>query len=161
MKNLAIYLQVRTGYKRRGLNQFVRNTILAAINEGNPLLAKDKTKREMSVVLSDDAHLHELNLAFRGQDKATDVLSFAGHAIGDKYLGDIVISMEHCVEQAERAQHSLDDELALLIIHGTLHLIGYDHDTSANRETMWRVQRAALERALQKKLSDRLFDPQD
>ena len=67
--------------------------------------------------------------------------------------------MERCAEQATEANHSLDDELALLTIHGMLNLLGYDHGDDAERETMWRVQRAAQKTALARDLSARQLDP--
>jgi len=57
----------------------------------------------------------------------------------------MVISMERCAEQAAAAGHSIDSELALLVVHGTLHLLGYDHDTRARKVRMWLAQTRALE----------------
>ena len=104
----------------------------------------------LSIVITDDAHVAALNLQFRGMDAPTDVLSFPADAppiaIPDEppYLGDLVIAYPYAASQAERAGHNLDDSLSLLVVHGTLHLLGYDHDTDANRAKMWAAQEAAL-----------------
>jgi probable rRNA maturation factor len=97
-----------------------------------------------------------LNQAFRGVPGPTDVLSFpfeepgpesaerGSEATPDRYLGDIAISVETARRQATRWGVSLARELALLVIHGTLHLAGYDHHTPAARRRMWRVQARLL-----------------
>ena len=137
----------------------MRNAANAAVAEGKPELLNDSIQHEVSIVLSDDAQLQTLNRDFRGQDKPTDVLSFEGQDPDGVYLGDIIISMARCAEQATEANHSLDDELALLTIHGMLHLLGYDHGDDAEREAMWQVQRAAQKTALARDLSERQLDP--
>lgn len=104
----------------------------------------------LSIVITDDSHIAALNLQFRGVDAPTDVLSFPADeppvAIPDEppYLGDLVIAYPYAAVQAERAGHNLDDSLALLVVHGTLHLLGYDHDTDSNRAKMWAAQDEAL-----------------
>jgi len=91
---------------------------------------------EISVTFVDDARIHELNKQFRNVDSATDVLSFplGENGVYDKnpetgasLLGDIVISLETAVRQAESYQHSLQREIAFLTVHSMLHLLGYDH----------------------------------
>ena len=159
MSQIQIHLQTKAAYRRRGLTAFVRNAANAAVAEGKPELLNDGIQHEVSIVLSDDAQLQTLNRDFRGQDKPTDVLSFEGQDPDGVYLGDIIISMERCAEQATEANHSLDDELALLTIHGMLHLLGYDHGDDAEREAMWQVQRAAQKTALARDLSERQLDP--
>lgn len=110
-------------------------------------------KEEVSVVLSDDKYIRSLNSQYRGKDVSTDVLSFALNE-GDEpvivggsdetLLGDIVISMETTVRQAEEYGHSLERELAFLALHGMLHLIGYDHETDEQREEMRREEEHVL-----------------
>jgi probable rRNA maturation factor len=129
--------------------RLVRRAALAALAQAQPINAP-----EWSIRLTDDAELHNLNRQYRHTDKPTDVLSFGGEGYRDGaplhnaaptgYLGDIVISMERCAAQAAKGGHALDDELALLVIHGTLHLLGYDHDTRARKTTMWAAQSRAL-----------------
>ena len=82
-------------------------------------------QREVSLVLTDDREIHELNQRFRNKDKPTDVLSFG---YDDPHvLGDIIISVERARAQAESRNVTLDSELELLAVHGALHLLGYDH----------------------------------
>lgn len=109
---------------------------------------------EVAIVISDDATLHELNRRFRGVDRPTDVIAFtndprgpfgAGAAGMPRYLGDIVISVERAVAQAEEAGGALIEELQLLTVHGVLHLLGYDHTTPAEKTQMWTAQAAVLE----------------
>ena len=159
MPQIQINLQSKAAYRRRGLTAFIRNAVNAALAEGKPELLDDSLEHEVSIVLSDDAQLQTLNRDYRQQDKPTDVLSFEGQNPDGIYLGDIIISMERCAEQASEANHSLDDELALLVIHGVLHLVGYDHATDEERETMWQVQRNAQKTALARTLSARQQNP--
>jgi len=104
---------------------------------------------ELSVVLSDDKTLHELNLRYRGIDRPTDVLSFAADRNGTPegepaYLGDLILSIPTIERQAQDEQHTVEDGVLLAVVHGTLHLLGYDHDTADSQEVMWAVQAEAL-----------------
>jgi probable rRNA maturation factor len=100
----------------------------------------------LSIVIGDDAHIARLNLQFRGVDAPTDVLSFPADASAvpadddAEYWGDIVIAFPYAAAQAAREGHALMDSLQLLVVHGTLHLLGYDHDTPEARAEMWAVQ---------------------
>jgi len=97
------------------------------------LEALGKSAMELSVLLTGDEGIRALNRDYRGQDQATDVLSFSQleEEGGDTgLLGDVVISVETALRQAGEHRLSLDEELALLLIHGTLHLLGYDHERS-------------------------------
>lgn len=81
--------------------------------------------RELSILLTDNDEIRELNREYRGKDKPTDVLSFP---MDDEcMLGDIVISIEKAVSQAGEFGVSFDEEMARLLVHGLLHLAGYDH----------------------------------
>jgi probable rRNA maturation factor len=103
---------------------------------------------EITVVLDDDAHIQNLNLQFLGIDTPTDVLSFPSDEIDpeteNRYLGDIIISYPRAVAQAQAAGHSVESELQLLVVHGTLHLLGYDHAEENEKRNMWEVQRNIL-----------------
>ncbi len=107
-------------------------------------------RSSMTVVITGDETVAALNRQFRGVDSPTDVLSFPAAVlpvdIPDEppYLGDLVIAYPYTAAQAERELQSLADTLLLLVVHGTLHLLGYDHDTAANRRRMWAAQEAAL-----------------
>ena len=88
---------------------------------------------ELSLVLCDDAFIQPLNRDWRGKDAPTDVLSFAqqeGEEVrdDDPVLGDLVISVDTAARQAAERGHALDQELAVLLVHGLLHLLGYDHE---------------------------------
>ena len=103
----------------------------------------------VSIVLAGDASVRRLNRDFRGKDANTDVLSFPSGVPelpdGTRPLGEIVISVAQAARQAEAAGHSLASELRLLVIHGYLHLLGYDHEVDDG--TMMRLQ-GRLARAL-------------
>ena len=104
----------------------------------------------LSLVLTDDAQLQQLNQAYRQIDAPTDVLSFAaGEPLVElpdaiPYLGDILISVPFASRQAAAEGHSLPDELQLLAVHGVLHLLGHDHMQPAEKEIMWAAQTAVL-----------------
>jgi len=102
---------------------------------GQILEKLDETDCELSLLLTDDVEIQELNRTYRDLDKATDVLSFpqdedAVNETGDTLLGDVVISVETAARQAEEHHLSFNEELILLAIHGILHLLGYDHERS-------------------------------
>ena len=117
-----------------GLRMLVRrccNAVLRMENFPGPA--------EISVTFVNNEQIHELNRQYRDKDMPTDVLSFpmgengeydVNHDTGAKILGDIVISMEKAVEQAQRYGHSLEREVGYLTAHSMLHLLGYDHETS-------------------------------
>ena len=93
--------------------------------------AAPAVRGELTVVLTDDAEIRRLNRTYRGKDRATDVLSFSlGDGRGDtELIGDVVISVDTATRQARSYGASLEEELARLLVHGTLHLCGYDHQT--------------------------------
>lgn len=105
---------------------------------------------DLTIVLADDRQLHELNLDYLGVDAPTDVLSFPASETdpetGSIYLGDIAISVPRAAQQAEAAGHSVEAEAQLLVVHGTLHLLGYDHSTDEEKAVMWGEQARVLER---------------
>ena len=95
----------------------------------------DRRGGEVSVLLVDDAEMRRLNRDYRGVDRTTDVLSFALNE-GEEpdpqplFLGDIVVSVERARVQAQEAGVTLEAEMARLLVHGALHLLGYDHERS-------------------------------
>ena len=110
-------------------------------------------KGEVNIILVDNAYIRELNRTYRGQDKATDVLSFnlsdsdeMTEVEDDQMLGDVFISVEKAVEQAREYGHSLEREVAFLFVHGILHLLGYDHESPDEEKTMTARQNVILER---------------
>jgi len=105
---------------------------------------------DLSIVIVGNKKIRQLNLGFREIDAATDVLSFPDGEVdpdtGKRYLGDIIISYPFARKQAQDESHSLDEELQLLVVHGMLHLLGYDHTTPAEKEKMWTAQSRILGR---------------
>ena len=115
------------------------------------LEAEGATEREVSVLLTDDVEIQGLNATYRAKDKPTDVLAFAldegeGGAL-DPSLGDVVISVERAASQARSRGVTLDAELELLAVHGTLHLLGYDHDAPDEAKLM-RARTRAIRKPL-------------
>ena len=108
---------------------------------------------EVSISLVDDETIHQYNLQFRNKDKSTDVLSFplgesgvydVNPDTGRFLLGDIVISMETAIRQAESFGHTVDRELAFLTVHSMLHLLGYDHENGGLEEARMREKEEAI-----------------
>ncbi len=104
----------------------------------------------LSIRITDDAEMQDLNLRFRGIDKTTDVLSFGDDFtdpdLESRYLGDVVISYPQAKNQANNLGHTAAEELQLLIIHGVLHLLGYDHGTETEKKRMWSLQGKVLKK---------------
>jgi probable rRNA maturation factor len=103
--------------RRRELARFLRQAIRAAGLPG-----------EVSVLLTGDGTIRALNRKYRRKDKATDVLSFPAAEMAQGIAGDLVISLETAYLQAKDRGHSLDMEIRVLLLHGLLHLAGYDHE---------------------------------
>lgn len=95
----------------------------------------------VAVRITGDRELRRLNRDYAGEDAVTDVLSFAGSG---EHVGDLAISWPTAVRQSESFGHNTTAEVALLAVHGLLHLLGWDHGTAAERREMNRLTRAAL-----------------
>ena len=95
----------------------------------------------VAVRITGDEEMRSLNRTYAGDDHATDVLSFEGSGA---HVGDIAVSWPRVVEQAEQWDHSAKDELSVLLVHGLLHLLGWDHGTAAETEEMWRLTYSAV-----------------
>lgn len=104
---------------------------------------------EVNVTLVNDDEIHRLNLEFRNIDKSTDVLSFPLGENGEYdvnpengclMLGDVIISVEHALRQAEEFGHSKEREIAYLTVHSVLHLLGYDHVDEAEEKRIMRMK---------------------
>jgi probable rRNA maturation factor len=104
----------------------------------------------VTISLEGNNRIRELNRQFRGLDEPTDVLSFESGEIdpetGDLYMGDVVISLPKVREQARQAGHAVRDELALMVVHGILHLNGYGHDNQEAEKEMFSLQNEILSR---------------
>jgi probable rRNA maturation factor len=105
----------------------------------------------LSVLFTDDETMRDYNWQYRQVDAPTDVLSFPADeppvALPDepRYLGDLIVAYPYTQVQAECEGYPMDDMLVLLVIHGTLHLLGHDHDTPENLAAMWAAQASALQ----------------
>jgi len=112
------------------------------------VFAHQSVDGDMTIVLTDDAQLHELNREYLGIDAPTDVLSFPASETDPetarRYFGDVLISVPRSEEQALSAGHGLEAEVQLLIVHGTLHLLGLDHTEDEEKARMWHVQTEIL-----------------
>lgn len=108
---------------------------------------KVDTDAELSILLISAAHIRKLNARFAGDDYATDVLSFPMLEDDDNslLLGDVVICPEIARTNASKVGHELGAEIDTLLVHGTLHLLGYDHDEEEGKARMERRQRELLE----------------
>lgn len=107
------------------------------------------THSNVTLMITDNASVQQLNRQYRGIDAPTDVLSFENRPDRDfpdlepameHYLGDIIIAYPVARAQAEATGHTVIEEIILLAIHGALHLLGFDHDTPQNKDKMWAAQ---------------------
>lgn len=138
----------KVSYKLKMLIRRAIEQTLACEQYGNDL--------QLSVTLTDDAGIQELNARFRGVDAPTDVLSFPLFDFEDEtneppvdemenMLGDIVLNLDRARAQAEEYGHSLEREVAFLTVHSMLHLLGYDHETGeADEQDMRERQRVVM-----------------
>lgn len=141
----VLFTRRRRAGARGGDARHVKRAIAATLE------AEDATAREVSVLLTDDAEIQALNRDYRAKDKPTDVLAFAldesEDGAVDPSLGDVVISVERAVAQAASRKVTVDAELELLAVHGTLHLLGYDHAEPEEAKLM-RARTRAIRRKL-------------
>ena len=144
------------------LAESVDDERLAEIAHGVLRREGQPTGTALTLVITTDDAIQELNRLYRQLDRPTDVLAFAAHEIGQgsdcddtgfvtadvdfsRYLGDVVISHDTAATQAAEQGHGLDRELALLVIHGCLHLLGYDDEAPEPRQHMWARQQELWE----------------
>lgn len=145
---MATDVQVAPAFRRRVRKKDIRQWVEATLR------AEGLTEiPDLAVVITDDDAIRALNRDFRGVDEPTDVLAFGEEAPGPfvlapdepLYLGDVVISLERAQAQAEERGGFVKAELQLLLVHGILHLLGYDHADEEGRKEMWARQEAILE----------------
>jgi probable rRNA maturation factor len=120
---------------------FVRGVLTRAATVPEVLARLPDDDGTVAVRITNDEEMARLNRAYAGEDHATDVLSFAG---AGRHIGDIAISWPAVVRQSRQYGHDVKTELALLAVHGLLHLLGWDHGTAAERKEMNRLTRTAL-----------------
>jgi len=144
----TVDIQVDPAYHRllkvRRLRQIAAAVLAAEAVQG---------RAKLSLVLTNDDTVKELNRKYRGQDKTTDVLAFplseqstafVSPPRAAAHLGEVVISYPQAERQSKEAGHSPEEELALLIIHGVLHILGYDHQRAAQAQRMRAREQAIL-----------------
>ncbi len=165
--NTQIYIQIderfQTCVEEAWLTAAARATLHAC----------QRDELSISILVVDDDELRRYNRIYRQQDAPTDVLSFAvqeGPAPAaevpdalaaelDADLGDLVLAFPYASRQAIQHGHTLAAELQLLVVHGTLHLLGYDHETETQHADMWRKQSAILSSLTDEDLTPRLTTP--
>ena len=109
----------------------------------NLLLDKGIDKAEVSITFVGNSKIKELNKTYREKDEITDVLSFP---IDEELLGEVIISLPRAIEQAEDYGHSLRREVAFLMVHGLLHILGFNHKTDADKSEMREAEEVLLEK---------------
>lgn len=134
------------------VDEKLSDTVKEAVEKVGQLYALDNA--EVSITLTNNEHIHEINREYRKVDRPTDVISFALNE-GDEpniegeipvnMLGDIIISVEKAIEQAGDYGHSVRREIAFLTVHGMLHLLGYDHIEEADRVEMRKEEDFVME----------------
>jgi len=131
-----VHLQGATGsggLQPPGIKRFARDVLkLEGVTLGG-----------VTIVFTDDAGIRDLNARFRNMDRATDVLAFP-LPDEDGYIGDVIISLERARVQAPRFENDPEAELARLMVHGLLHLLGYDHHRPQDGRRMKAAERRAL-----------------
>jgi len=139
----VVHVEIAPRYLRWVSAAGLRTAARAALRHQN---APDAAA--LSVRVAGDAELRALNLQFRHEDHATDVLSFPSGAPGPGqdglYLGDIAMSYGRAATQARHGRHPVKAELQLLVVHGVLHLLGHDHATPEEQSRMWLAQAEIL-----------------
>jgi probable rRNA maturation factor len=152
-KKMKVSLTVDKPYSREVKRSWLRTVISKTL-----ATAKADTRVQLDIVITNDETVHQLNREYRNIDKPTDVLAFAlAEESGEadpfvappeepKPLGEVIVSYPTAVKQATEHGHSTERELALLVVHGVLHLLGYDHDTDAAEEEMQALERQTLAR---------------
>lgn len=140
----SIHLRVDNAYKNLISARLVRATARTALaHQAAP------TPGELSIRLTTDEALRDLNRTYLGHDYATDVLSFPAEDhdpdTGRRYFGDLALSIPRAQHQAQIGGHPVEAEVQLLIVHGVLHLLGHDHMGKRDQQRMWAAQAAILQ----------------
>ena len=137
MTNIEVTGVAVPRFTRREIAAFTRSVLLTL----EKLDRLDRELDEVSIAFVDDDAMTSLNRKFRHKNKTTDVLTFTGE---DRFLGDIVISVDQAKRQAADEKHSTATEVRYLILHGILHALGYDHETDHGEMNSLEVEVRAL-----------------
>lgn len=152
---LPVKLGIQIDKKFQGL---VKKKWLRRVVEGCFSTQSAGAELELGLLITDDGTVRELNRRYRGIDEPTDVISFAlteEKTDGDSspfvtppdgflHLGEVIVSYPQAVRQAEEQHHGIEEEIALLVVHGTLHLLGYEHDEPVREQEMRAVEKRIL-----------------
>ena len=137
-----LQIQIRPYYRHK------INTVDLKIAADLAMKKCQQTEVVAGILITGDAEMHALNREYRGIDQTTDVLSFNENYVdpesGLEYLGDIIISIPRAKKQAREAGHTIEQEIQVLVVHGILHLSGYDHNTKSKQKNMWQIQAEIL-----------------
>jgi probable rRNA maturation factor len=140
---MKVEIRMERGTSDGALRGAIRRAAEATLANG-----VDPSPASLTVLVTDDDAVRDFNSRFTGTDAPTDVLSFPAGSPEveeeDRYLGDIVISLETARRQAEAGGHRLVEEVELLSVHGILHLLGHDHAEPDGKTAMWTAQAAVL-----------------
>lgn len=117
--------------KFRGLSVRLRDAAALALKRG-----KAGKSSSLTILLTDDGRLKNLNRDFRGKNRPTNVLSFPADTAGDNYLGDIALAYGVTAAEAKFGGKRIADHAMHLTVHGVLHLLGFDHETSRGAKVM-------------------------
>lgn len=146
----TVLVETAPDYEDLVEERLIRDAVNAALAAATD--EPDEGPAEASVLVTGDREIQDLNRTYRGVDRPTDVLSFA-LTEGEEWsvppglprpLGDVIVSYPYAVRQAGELDHSIDMELAWLVIHGTLQLLGYHHATEDEAEHMENIETQAL-----------------
>lgn len=151
MSDISIDVTMEAGNWPPGetIEEWIRRAFAAIVAETGLTIPRQGT--ELSAVFTDDAHIRQLNREWRGKDKSTNVLSFPAFAPNkagpiSPMLGDIVLAWQTVAREADADGKSIDQHSMHLIVHGILHLIGYDHELDDEAEEMEALERRILSR---------------
>jgi probable rRNA maturation factor len=141
---MSVEIQFLSFNEVKGFRQVVKTAAEATLQD------QEVDNGILSIVLTDEADICRFNRMHAGIDEPTDVLAFPDGAedpeTGATILGDVIMCPPVAQQGAANGRHSLLDELCMLTIHGTLHLLGYDHKTEDQKAEMWKAQARILER---------------
>lgn len=141
-----IHVEVSDAFQSIDFSQMFENSIQSVFE-----LLDLPFEGDLSIVIGTDEELQKLNQQFANMDAPTDVLSFTSGEIdpetGRLYYGDIIISYPRAAVQAETAGHPVNAEIQLLVIHGMLHLLEYDHQSPEEKSIMWSIQEKILRKS--------------
>jgi probable rRNA maturation factor len=147
---IVVEVQIADAFRRRVRPELFKRSAVATLRHQGAT-----GPAELTVVLTDDQIMRELNRTYGGVDATTDVLAFGMEEVDEfafsmppdasRYLGDVIVSFPRAEAQAQAAGHPVEAELQLLTVHGVLHLLGHDHALPGEEAVMWAAQSEILQ----------------